>query len=57
MMFDWETKLSLHFKILCALSVAHLVPVAVGLLLLNVHSQHLASKREALGLLNHLLVR
>lgn len=30
---------------------------ALGLLFLNVHGQHLAAEREALGLLNHLLVR
>lgn len=30
---------------------------ALRLLFLNVHGQHLAAEREALGLLNHLLVR
>lgn len=35
----------------------HLVPAAVGHLLLDVHGQHLAAEGQALGLLNHLLVR
>lgn len=39
------------------LRITHLVPAAVGLLFLNVHGQHLAAEGEALGLLNHLLVR
>ncbi|MED6268995.1 hypothetical protein CHARACLAT_028451 [Characodon lateralis] len=35
----------------------YLVPVAVGHPLLDVHGQHLAAERQALGLLDHLLVR
>lgn len=35
----------------------YLIPVAVGHFLLNVHCQHLATEGEALGLLDHLLVR
>lgn len=37
--------------------VTNLVLGALGLLFLNVHGQHLTAEREALGLLNHLLVR
>lgn len=35
----------------------HLGLGALGLLLLDVHDQHLAAEGEALGLLDHLLVR
>lgn len=34
-----------------------LIPVAVAQLFLDVHGQHLATERQALGLLDHLLVR
>lgn len=33
-----------------------LIPVCVGLLLLDVHGQHLAAERKALGFLDHLLI-
>lgn len=33
-----------------------LIPVAVVHLFLDVHGQHLATERQALGLLDHLLV-
>ncbi|KAF3834272.1 hypothetical protein F7725_025476, partial [Dissostichus mawsoni] len=35
----------------------YLIPVAMGDLLLYVHGQHLAAEGQALGLLDHLLVR
>lgn len=41
---------------MCSMCITHLVSAAVGLLFLNVHGQHLATEREALGFLNHLLV-
>lgn len=41
----------------CSVCVTHLISAALGLLFLDVHGQHLAAEREALGLLNHLLVR
>lgn len=45
-----------EFLLMYTLCTTHLVFVGVGLLLLNVHGQHLAAEREALSLLNHLLV-
>lgn len=35
----------------------YLIPIAVRHFLLNVHCQHLATEGQALGLLDHLLVR
>ncbi len=37
--------------------LTYLIPVTVGHFLLNVHCQHLATEGQALGLLDHLLVR
>lgn len=41
----------------CAKSSDYLVPAAVCQLFLNVHRQHLTAEGQALGLLDHLLVR
>lgn len=46
-----------NFFLMYTLCITHLVSAALGLLFLNVHGQHLAAEREALSLLNHLLVR
>lgn len=47
----------MNFFLMYTLCITHLVSAALGLLFLNVHGQHLAAEREALSLLNHLLVR
>lgn len=51
------TVVCVHFFCMYSMCVTHLGLGALGLLFLNVHGQHLAAEREALGLLNHLLVR
>lgn len=50
-------EICVNFFLMYTLCITHLVSAALGLLFLNVHGQHLAAEREALSLLNHLLVR